>query len=68
MRVKSFDETSFGIRIDNSNFNRSLVGGKEIVFWSNDMATDLVQKRLQEIGIWVIYDDSSCKAVVCHQS
>lgn len=68
VRVKSFDETSFGLRIGNSNVNQSLGGGKQIVFWSKDMAVDLVQKRLQEIGIWVIIDDSSCKAVVCHQS
>ncbi|XP_062030506.1 uncharacterized protein LOC133746337 isoform X1 [Rosa rugosa] len=67
VRVNTLDETSFGLRIDNSNVNQSLGDGKKIVFWPNDMASDIVQKRLQEIGIWVINDDSSCKAVVCHR-
>ncbi|KAK9911557.1 hypothetical protein M0R45_035456 [Rubus argutus] len=42
--------------------------GKQMAFWSNDMASDLVQKRLQELGVWIVNDDFSCKAVICHQS
>jgi hypothetical protein len=28
----------------------------------------LIQKRLQELSLWVVDGDSSCSAVVCHQS
>ncbi|KAM1743015.1 hypothetical protein ACFX12_012944 [Malus domestica] len=68
VKVKSLDETSLGLMIVNSNVNESLGDGKQMVFWSRDMASDLVQKRLQEFGIWTVDDDLSCKAVVCHQS
>ncbi|KAB2625738.1 hypothetical protein D8674_017398 [Pyrus ussuriensis x Pyrus communis] len=68
VKVKSLNETSFGLKIDYSNVNQSLGDGKQMVFWSSDTASDLVQKRLQELGIWIVNDDLSCKAVVCHQS
>lgn len=68
VRVKNLDETSLGLRIGNSNVNQSLGDGKQMVFWSSDMASDLLQKRLQELGIWIVNDDFSCKAVVCHKS
>ncbi|KAM5550918.1 hypothetical protein ABKV19_027322 [Rosa sericea] len=68
VRVKNLDETSFGVRIDNSRVNQSLGDGKQVAFWSHDMASDLVQQRLQELGIWTVDDDFSCKAVICHQS
>ncbi|XP_024188283.1 uncharacterized protein LOC112192668 [Rosa chinensis] len=68
VRVKNLDETSFGVRIDNSRVNQSLGDGKQVAFWSHDMASDLVQQRLQELGVWTVDDDFSCKAVICHQS
>ncbi|KAH0993684.1 hypothetical protein GBA52_005167 [Prunus armeniaca] len=68
VRVKNLDETSLGRRIGNGNINQSLGDGKQMVFWSSDMASDLLQKRLQELGIWIVNDDFSCKAVVCHKS
>lgn len=69
VRVKYLDETSFALRIDkNSKVNQSLGDGKQVAFWSYDMASNLVRLRLQELGAWIVDDDYSCKAVICHQS
>ncbi|KAL6277130.1 hypothetical protein ACE6H2_020731 [Prunus campanulata] len=68
VKVKGLDETRLGFRIGNGNVNQSLGDGKRMVFWSSDMASDLFQKQLQEFGIWIVNDDFSCKAVVCHKS
>lgn len=65
-RVKSVEETSFGLSTVTSNVNQSsLEGGKKIVFWSTDVGLDEIQMRLQDLGLWLVDNDSSCTAVVC---
>lgn len=68
--IKRVDETSFGVDIaSGGNVNQFSLGtGKKIVFWSRKIGSDLVRKRLEELGLWMVDDDLSCKAVVCHQS
>ncbi|GFZ20606.1 hypothetical protein Acr_28g0013110 [Actinidia rufa] len=69
VKNKGIDEMSFDLSIDASNRNQtSLADGKKMVFWSYEMGTDLIRKRLEELGMWVVDGDSSCTAVVCHQS
>ncbi|PSR86755.1 Ubiquitin carboxyl-terminal hydrolase [Actinidia chinensis var. chinensis] len=69
VKNKGIDEMSFDLSIDASNRNQtSLADGKKMVFWSYEMGTDLIRKRLEELGMWVVDGDSSCMAVVCHQS
>lgn len=68
-RIKRADETSFGTKIGANGVNQSsLEAGKKMVYWSMDMGLDLIQKQLEALGMWVIDADSSCTAVVCHQS
>jgi hypothetical protein len=69
VRIKRVDETSLSMNIDTNNVNQSsLGGGKKMIFWSSELGLDLIQKRLQEIGMWIVDSDSSCIAVVCHGS
>lgn len=69
VKIKRIDETSIGLKIDGGNVNRTIVmDGKKMVFWSLGMGMELIQKRLEELGMWIIDNDSSCLAVVCHQS
>ncbi|KAL9404819.1 hypothetical protein Peur_001791 [Populus x canadensis] len=63
------DEASIGIQIHANAFNQSsLEAGKKMVYWSTDTSLDLIQRRLQELSLWVVDGDSSCTAVVCHES
>ncbi|XP_065853712.1 uncharacterized protein [Euphorbia lathyris] len=67
-RVKWVDEKKVGIEIGENGVNKSSLEDEKMVYWSMEMNLNLVQKRLEELGLWVIDADSSCKAVVCHQS
>ncbi|XP_062082329.1 uncharacterized protein LOC133788752 [Humulus lupulus] len=68
-KIKRVDETNIGVDISSNNDNHFSLGvEKKIVDWSADMDLDLVKKRLDNFGAWMIFDDFSCKAVVCHQS
>ncbi|GMN70096.1 hypothetical protein TIFTF001_039142 [Ficus carica] len=68
--ITRVDETNFGIDIASSeNVSQLSLGvGKKIVFGSRKIGPDLFRKRLEELGVWMVDDDLSCKAVVCHQS
>jgi hypothetical protein len=67
-RMKTFDDTSFGMKIGSNNVNQSSLGdGKKMVFWSTDIGLNSIQMRLQELGLWNVDSDSSCRAVVCHR-
>ncbi|CAK7330719.1 unnamed protein product [Dovyalis caffra] len=67
--IHRVDEASIGIQISANTINQSSSdAGKKMVYWSADTGLDLIQKRLQELSLWVVDVDSSCTAVVCHQS
>ncbi|XWS71285.1 hypothetical protein CRYUN_Cryun03dG0125500 [Craigia yunnanensis] len=68
VRVKRMDERSFGMEIGNQNGNQTLETNKKVVYWSRELDMDSIQKRLQEFSLWVIDNDPSCIAVVCHKS
>lgn len=67
-RMKRVDEIGFGLKINNNVNQSSLGNGKKMVFWSAEIGMDLIQKRLQELGMWFVDSDTSCMAVVCHKS
>ncbi|GLT41802.1 hypothetical protein SLA2020_158430 [Shorea laevis] len=70
-RVKSLNEKRFGMRIGDLDFNRSSEISKtknQVVYWSKDLGIYVIQKQLQESSLWIIDEDSSCAAVVCHRS
>ncbi|KAI3919370.1 hypothetical protein MKW92_046506 [Papaver armeniacum] len=67
-KIKMVGELSFGEKVDVKNGNQTHVSeGTKYVFWSDKMALDFVSSRLDNLGMWEL-EDSSCKAVVCHQS
>lgn len=72
MRIKTVDEASIGVEIDDANTNNvtlnSPLNAKNMFFWSSEVAAELIQRRLEELGMWVIDGESSCTAVVCHGS
>ncbi|KAL7001498.1 hypothetical protein U1Q18_002649 [Sarracenia purpurea var. burkii] len=69
VKIKGIDEKSIGVNIDAGDLNRTSVeDGKKMVFWSFEMEMDIIQKRLEELGMWIIDGDSSCTSVVCNQS
>lgn len=48
--------------------NRSLSDGQsKMLSWPHNMASDLVQRQLQNVNLWLTDSDSSCSAVVCSQ-
>ncbi|KAI3938781.1 hypothetical protein MKW98_011933 [Papaver atlanticum] len=67
-KIKMVGELSFGEKVDVKNGNQTHVSeGTKYVIWSDEMALDFVSSRLDNLGMWEL-EDSSCKAVVCHQS
>ncbi|XP_021592277.1 uncharacterized protein LOC110599945 isoform X2 [Manihot esculenta] len=68
LRINRVDETRFGMKIGANSVNQSSLEARKMVYWSMDMDLNLVQKQLEELGMWALDGDSSCKAVVCHQS
>lgn len=69
VRLKEVDEMSFGVKIGINPANQTSLGdGKKMVFWSSEVDTDYIQRGLENLGMWVVDDDSSCTAVVCHES
>ena len=49
MRVKWVDEGSLGLKIDSRNANQtSQVNGKKMVFWSLEIGSNMIQKRLKD--------------------
>ncbi|PON74114.1 Nucleotide-diphospho-sugar transferase [Parasponia andersonii] len=68
-KIKIIDETRFGVDISSNNVNQFSLGvERKIIYWPAGMGLDLLRKRLEEFGVWMVDDDFSCKAVVCHQS
>ncbi|KAL8140158.1 hypothetical protein V2J09_006179 [Rumex salicifolius] len=68
---KTPDETISIVKLDSilANANQSSVEDTaKIIYWSSDKGSDAIQKRLVELGLWLIDRDSSCNAVFCHQS
>ncbi|KAA8549999.1 hypothetical protein F0562_001683 [Nyssa sinensis] len=69
VKMKRVDELSFDVNIHSSNVNHTSFGdGKKMVFWSSEVSLDLIQKRLEELDMWIIDGDNSCTAVICYQS
>ncbi|PPD75365.1 hypothetical protein GOBAR_DD27704 [Gossypium barbadense] len=68
IRFKRIDEKSFGMKIGNQNLNQALETNKKVVYWFRELDMNSIQKHLQEMSLWVIDNDSSCRAVVCHNS
>ncbi|XP_054796442.1 uncharacterized protein LOC129301855 [Prosopis cineraria] len=67
-KCKKLDETTYGVKIGSGNVNKSYLGNKKLVYWSTEMGLESIQKWLEELNLWVVDQESSCTAVVCHKS
>ncbi|KAG8045254.1 hypothetical protein GUJ93_ZPchr0008g14027 [Zizania palustris] len=66
LRLGKLDELA--VKLGPNTSNRSLSGGhNKVLFWSHSLASDSVQSKLENMGLWLIDSDSSCNAVVCSQ-
>ncbi|OMO53339.1 hypothetical protein CCACVL1_28710 [Corchorus capsularis] len=68
VRVKRIDEKSFVMEIGNQNRNQTLETNRKVVYWSTGLEIDSIREQLQELSLWVLDNDFSCTAVVCHKS
>lgn len=58
------DDWLFGL--DSYSNQTSLGNRKKFVSWPSDMDLQIVEKKLTELGLWVVDSEFSCTAVVCH--
>ncbi|CAI9781322.1 unnamed protein product [Fraxinus pennsylvanica] len=69
IKYKSMDETQLGFDINIAEANQTSPGSvKKFAFWSSETELDIIQRQLVQLRLWVVDDESSCTAVVCHPS
>ncbi|XP_022898352.1 uncharacterized protein LOC111411916 isoform X2 [Olea europaea var. sylvestris] len=69
VKYNSINETHLGIGINIAVANQSSLGTeKKFAFWSSETKLDIIQRQLVQLRLWVVDDESSCTAVVCHSS
>ncbi|XP_052179992.1 uncharacterized protein LOC127793222 [Diospyros lotus] len=69
VKIGTIDAMGFDVTVSATNVNQSsLSDEKKVVYWSSEMHLDFIAKQLEGLGFWIIDGDSSCTAVVCHQS
>ncbi|XP_074321216.1 uncharacterized protein LOC141657775 [Silene latifolia] len=68
IRLNIVDDTGVSLKLETTDMNQSVSTNTKMITWSPSTDADIVRGRLQQLGMWIIDVDSSCKAVVCHQS
>ena len=67
-RLGKLDEGIRVIELGPNTSSKSISEGQsDVLFWSHSMASDSVQKQLENMDLWLIDSDLSCSTVVCHQ-
>lgn len=67
-RIKTVETMNIAENTNANSVNQSLGDGKPVVYWSPEVAPNMIRSKLEELSLWLIDDDLSCKAVVCHSS
>ncbi|OWM73559.1 uncharacterized protein LOC116201428 [Punica granatum] len=68
-RIRRVEDGSFAVNIANSNMELSSITVRnKVLYWPNDASSELIERQLAGAGMWSLDSDSSCSAVVCHQS
>lgn len=67
-RIKTIESMGIAENINAKSVNQSLGDGKPVVYWSPEVGSSNIRTKLTELNLWLIDDDLSCKAVVCHSS
>ncbi|KAJ9537426.1 hypothetical protein OSB04_030159 [Centaurea solstitialis] len=66
VKFQRVDEGGFGVEINDNG--KSLKNETRVAFWSTDLGSGLIRERLVSLGLWIIDDESNCRAVICHPS
>ncbi|KAJ0260844.1 hypothetical protein HA466_0040840 [Hirschfeldia incana] len=69
--VKTVETMSIAENTNTESVNQSLGDGlddKPVVYWSPEVGSNIIQTKLAELDLWLVDDDLSCKAVICHNS
>ncbi|CAH2072923.1 unnamed protein product [Thlaspi arvense] len=67
-RIKTVETMSIAENTNANSVNQSLGDGKPVVYWSPEVGSNIIRTKLAELNLWLIDDDLSCKAVICHSS
>ncbi|KAL0736042.1 hypothetical protein Bca4012_012252 [Brassica carinata] len=66
--TKTVETMSIAENTNANSVNQSLGDGKPVACWSPEVDSSIIQTKLAELNLWLIDDDLSCKAVICHSS
>lgn len=66
--IKTVETMSIAKNTNANSVNQSLGDGKPVACWSPEVDSTIIQTKLAELNLWLIDDDLSCKAVICHSS
>ncbi|CAN7141257.1 unnamed protein product [Brassica rapa subsp. narinosa] len=66
--IKTVETMSIAENNNANSVNQSLGDGKPVVYWSPEADSNIIRTKLEELKLWLIDDDLSCKAVICHSS
>lgn len=67
LKIQSLDEASYSVGTVAKLINQSSLGDKKKVSWPSETCLDILKKQLEELGLWMLDDDFSCKVVVYHR-
>ncbi|XP_009131269.1 uncharacterized protein LOC103855966 [Brassica rapa] len=65
-KVKTVETMSIAENTNAESVNQWLEDDKPVVYWSPEVGSNIIQTKLAELNLWLIDDDLSCKAVICH--
>ncbi|KAG0452462.1 hypothetical protein HPP92_025126 [Vanilla planifolia] len=65
-KVCTFEELMVGVKLGAETLNKTSLSGSKMMFWSDKLELDSIQRRLNKLEMWLIDDDLSCTSVVCH--
>ncbi|KAF2538738.1 hypothetical protein F2Q68_00022879 [Brassica cretica] len=66
--IKTVETMSIAENNNANSVNQSLGDGKPVVYWSPEFDSNIIRTKLEELKLWLIDDDLSCKAVICRSS
>ncbi|CAH8303582.1 unnamed protein product [Eruca vesicaria subsp. sativa] len=66
--IKTVETMSISENINAKSVNQSMGEAKPVVYWLPEVGSNIIQTKLAELNLWLVDDDLSCKAVICHNS
>ncbi|CAA7039840.1 unnamed protein product [Microthlaspi erraticum] len=67
-KINNVEMMGIAENVDAKSLNQSLGDGKPVVYWSPEVGSGIIRMKLEKLNLWLINDDLSCRAVICHSS